>query len=141
MSDAKFEKINPSDKALYGPRKLVLCGFAEDVRPKFEKVLEMAGLLDIPRIWAGAGHEGLPLAEIMELPPETIGSDPSALPRAIIVAGIMEKQLHELMSVCKQTGMKQALWAVLTPTSESWSLGQLLTELNAEREAMAKKRR
>ncbi|MBI5895900.1 MAG: DUF3783 domain-containing protein, partial [Desulfobacterales bacterium] len=43
-----------------------------------------------------------------------------------------------LMSGCRQAGMRQALWAALTPTSESWPLGQLLKELSTERAALAK---
>jgi hypothetical protein len=34
--------------------------------------------------------------------------------------------------------MMNALWATLTPTSESWTIQQLLTELAAERKAMGK---
>jgi hypothetical protein len=42
------------------------------------------------------------------------------------------------MTVCKKTGMVNALWATLTPVSESWSIRQLLAELAAERKAMTK---
>ena len=34
--------------------------------------------------------------------------------------------------------MKPALWAAVTPTSETWTLGQLLEELQAEKVAMEK---
>ena len=30
MSDAGFEKVSPSDKPMYGPRKLMVCGFPSD---------------------------------------------------------------------------------------------------------------
>jgi hypothetical protein len=40
--------------------------------------------------------------------------------------------------MCKESGMTQALWACLTPVSESWPLRQLLAELAREREAMQK---
>ena len=36
--------------------------------------------------------------------------------------------------------MQNALWAALTPTSEKWSVGQLIAELKAERAAMAGQR-
>jgi hypothetical protein len=40
MNDAKFEKVSRSDKTLYGPRKLLLCGFADAAQPKFLTVLQ-----------------------------------------------------------------------------------------------------
>ena len=60
----------------------------------------------------------------------------SSLPRAIIVGGIPEKRLHALMAGARASGMTPPLWAVLTPSSESWPLEQLLKELAAEREAL-----
>jgi hypothetical protein len=35
--------------------------------------------------------------------------------------------------------MQQALWATLTPTSETWTLEALLAELAAEQQALSKK--
>jgi hypothetical protein len=42
------------------------------------------------------------------------------------------------MNTCKQTGMRPPLWAVLTPVSEKWKVGQLLSELAREREKLRK---
>ena len=53
----------------------------------------------------------------------------------------MEKELIALMTVCRKTGMKDSLWATLTPTSETWTLRQLLSELAAEREALSKRKK
>jgi hypothetical protein len=36
--------------------------------------------------------------------------------------------------------MQPALWAALTPTSETWPLKRLLTELQAERKALEGRR-
>ena len=40
------------------------------------------------------------------------------------------------MAVCRNAGMRQALWATLTPMSETWMLKDLLAELSAEKEAL-----
>ena len=56
------------------------------------------------------------------------------------MAGISENELHRLMTVCKKAGMRNALWAALTPTSETWTLAALLAELSAERRQMQPKR-
>jgi hypothetical protein len=139
--DAKFEKISKSDAAMYGPRKLLLCGFGAGAQEKFLKVLEFAGLPDVPRIWAAAEQGEATVSDLFELPDGTGEGVGSSLPRAIVVAGITEKELQRLMMVCKKSGMKQTLWAALTLTSEKWSLSRLLGELAAERRAMGKKGR
>ena len=56
------------------------------------------------------------------------------------MSGITENQLHSLMAVCRKSGMQPALWAALTPHSQKWPLAQLLGELQAEQQALAKKR-
>jgi len=138
MTQATFDKITLSDKPLYGPEKLIVCGFSTDVQPKFEAVLKMAGLEQVPVVWALENQSDVRLSELAALPHGTGSGKPSSLPRAIIVAGITERQLQTLMAVCRQAGMMQALWATLTPTSETWLLKDLLTELIAERKALQK---
>jgi len=139
MADAKFEKVTRTDRALYGPEKLVLCGFPSEAQSKFKAVLAMAGLQNIPVVWATQQQADSRLGDLFALPPEAGRGISSTLPRAIIVAGITEKKLHVLMAVCRKTGMKPALWATLTSTSENWQLKELLAELSAERKALGKR--
>jgi hypothetical protein len=61
------------------------------------------------------------------------------MPAAIIMSGITENELHQLISSYRKVGMPEPLWATLTPTSEGWTLRQLLTELSAEQQAMKEK--
>ena len=140
MTDAKFEKVSHSNKTMYGPRKLLLCGFTAAAQPKFETVLEYSGLLEVAAVWATADQIEMQVGELMALPAKTGWGQSSNLPRAIIVSGLTENELHRLMTVCRKTGMKQALWAALTPTSETWPLKELLEELSAERKAMQKRK-
>ena len=137
MTDASFEKIGRSDKCLYGPRKLLLCGFPIDAQSKFKMLLDMLGLKSIPLVWTGEQDSETRLAELMQRADGSGEGIPSELPRAIILAGVAENELHRLMSGCRQAGMQKSLWATLTPTSEGWTLGALLTELAAENRAMA----
>lgn len=141
MTQAKFEKLSRSHKSLYGSRKLLLCGFAAKAQPKFMVVLKMAGLETTPTVWATSEQGETRVYDLLELPDQTGRGASSDLPRAVIVAGITEKELHRLMTVCRKSGMQQALWATLTPTSETWTLKQLLAELSAERRAFQKRKR
>ena len=141
MTDAKFERISHTGKPLYGPRKLLLCGFSQNVQPKFLKLLELIDLSDVPKVWVTEDQADKEICELMELEDGTGWDVSSELPRAIIMAGITQKELHRLMSVCRQSTMKPALWAALTPTSETWTIQNLLIELAAEHREMHKRKK
>lgn len=134
-----FEKVTRSEKLLYGPRKLLLCGFDAEARTKFNAVLNATGLADVAKIWVTMEQGSMALADVLELPDGSGTGGVSVPPRAIIVAGVTESQLISLMTICRKSGMQQTMWAVLTPVSEKWTVRQLLTELAREREALQKK--
>lgn len=137
MTDAGFEKVGRSEKKFYGSRKLLLCGFPQAAQPKFRALLDMLALDGLPLIWCAAEQADETVGRLARLPDGSGEGIDSALPRAIIASGIQENELHRLMSGCRQSGMQQALWAVLTPVSETWPLKNLLDELAAERRAMS----
>ena len=141
MTDARFEKVGHSEAVLYGPRKLLLCGFPSGAQSKFRAVLKMIGFENVPKIWVGTEQSSQVLAELLTLDDETGSGASSTLPRAVVVAGITQSELLRLMTACKKTGMTNALWATLTPTSERWTVKQLLDELASERRAMQKRGR
>ncbi len=140
MKDSGFEAVSQSDTLLYGPRKLLVCGFPAQVQSKFLELLEMIGLSNLPVVWICPDQSGEKVSTLAELPDKSGWGISSDLPRAIIVCGIAEKELHLLMDGCRKSGMKRPLWAVLTPSSEKWKLSFLLSELAAEREALEKKK-
>jgi hypothetical protein len=136
MSDAGFEKVSPTDEPMYGPRKLLVCGFPSDAQPKFVKFLEIIGLADLPKIWVVEAQAGGLISDVLALEDNTGWGESSGLPRAIIMCGLTQNELHLLMSGSRQAGMKPPLWATLTPTSETWTVQDLLKELAAEHQAM-----
>lgn len=138
MTDGSFKKVGrSSNQRLYGERKLLLCGFAPQVQSKVKALLDMLRIENLPLVWAGPEDGEVPVGQLMQRSDGSGEGGDSQFPRALIVAGIEEKELHLLMSGCRNTGMKQGLWATLTPTSEKWSLKKLIAELSAEREALA----
>ena len=102
MADGKFEKVTRSDKALYGARKLLICGFDAGAQAKFMRLLETAGIQDIPVVWAASDQADTRLSDLMALPGDTGGGLASTLPRAIVVSGITENELHRLMNAFRQ---------------------------------------
>jgi hypothetical protein len=136
MSDGGFEKVSQSDEPMYGPRKLLICGFSADIQPHVAKLLEILKLSDIPRIWVTAEHAGSLISDVLALEDNAGFGVSSELPRAIIMSGLTQNELHRLMSGSREAGMKPPLWATLTPTSEAWAVQDLLKELAAEHQAM-----
>ena len=138
MADDGFQKVDQSDNMLYGPRKLLLCGFTAEVQPKFITLLDMIGLSSIPLVWVTQDQADIHVGELVQLDDGAGTGASSELPRAIIMSGISQNELHTLMAGCRKSGMQQPLWATLTPTSESWPIQNLLKELAAEHQAMQK---
>jgi hypothetical protein len=139
MSDAGFEKVSRSDERMYGPRMLLICGFSSNAQPNFVKFLEILGLSDLPKIWVTEAQAAILISDVLALADDTGWGESSGLPRAIIMCGLTQNELHLLMSGSRQTGMKPPLWATLTPTSETWTVQDLLKELAAEHQAMRKR--
>ena len=140
MSKGSFEKIQNSDRNLYGPRKLLLTGFVAGVQAKFKTVLQMQGISDVDLVWATEDQSEMIINDLVQLPDGSGNGRSSLLPRAVIVGGIAEKELNSLISGCRKASMKQALWATLTPTSVTWRLQQLLSQLAAEHAALSRKK-
>ena len=126
----KNRQIDTELLYLYGPRGLLLCGFS----PKEQKIIIklISDFSHLPVIVATAQEQGKTLNQILNLPDGHGRGKPSRMPKAIIMSGITEIELCEVMSTYRKILPKQPLWATLTPTSEKWTLKQLLHELVAE---------
>lgn len=135
---ASFSQVSRSAKPLYGPRKLLICGFTPEGQAMIGDVITAAAIDKLPLVYAGSDDLEMSLNDLLTRQDKTGHGKPSRMPAAIIMAGISENELHQLMSSYRNVGMPQPMWATLTPTSENWTLRQLLKELSAERAALAK---
>ena len=52
MSKGSFKKIQNSERRIYGPRKLLLTGFAASVQERFKSLLQTLGVVDVALVWA-----------------------------------------------------------------------------------------
>jgi hypothetical protein len=145
MTDATFEKLDPSEQPLYGPRRLILCGFDAAARSDFEKLIRVAEIGTLDCHWAGEIEGHIELKTLFKQPLNE-SQDPgpmpktTAHPRSIVAGGLKQTEFHRLMNLSREVGMPATLWAVLTPVSETWTLNALLGELAAERAAMEARR-
>ena len=134
-NDGTFQKVTRTERAMYGPRKVLVCGYQPEEQQDFLSLLEEAGLADLPVVFLAEGQLGSTLGELLSLDDRSgLGQVPSGR-RAVVLSGITEKELHVVISAYRSHRLPEQLWATLTPTSEGCPVSRLLDELAAEREA------
>ncbi len=133
-----FTKIAKSEKCMYGPRALLVCGYPEEERAGFIKLADKVGLKDIRIVFAASHDLETGIGDILCHEDKAGIGDESSMPRAVVISGLTQNELHQLMAAYRKAGRTRQMWATLTPFSEKWPLKHLLTELQAEDRAMKK---
>lgn len=141
MSEGTFRKIGESAEPMYGPRAILVCGFAPSEQKTVMKLLDTIQLTDVPVIFATAADTEICLGELLTLPNQSGRNTDCDMARAVVMSGITERELQQILSNYKGSGLPRPLWATLTPFSENWALSTLLEELKKERIAMEKRKR
>ena len=138
MSDTNtFNRVERSAKRLYGPRALLVCGFTAEGQAAFLDAVQATRIEALAVVFAATDDLETSLGVLLKRANLSGRSEPSRMPAAVIMAGISEAELHQLMEGYRSAGLPWPLWATLTPTSETWTLRALLKELAAERAALA----
>lgn len=140
MQDGGFQKVGQTEKRLYGPRRILLCGYPADDRNRFRELLNKAGLPDITLIAADTKSLTIKLKELFAQTDKSGTGGGADMQRAAIMAGITEKELHTIINAYRAGGLPPQFWATLTPISENWQLGDLLQELEKENAALRQQR-
>lgn len=140
MSDGTFEKVGSSEEQMYGPRKILVCGYPASEQEVFLNMLAERKLNDIPVVFVAEDSADKVLAAILELPDGSGAGSDSGLHRAAILSGLTEMELHQVMQGHKTLGLPKQLWAALTPVSEQWTMKTLLDEVAAESRAFHAKK-
>ena len=137
----QFTKIEKSEKPMYGRRGLLVCGYPEEERSIFLNLLDKAELAGISVVFTSSHDLETSVGDLLCPEDEEGTEDISKIPRAVIMSGLTQNELHGLMAVYREAGLPRQIWATLTPVSEKWTLKQLLTELQKEERTMANKRK
>jgi hypothetical protein len=125
---------------MYGPWKLLVCGYPVEDHAPFLSFLEAAGFKDLPVIFVTEADHLSSLRTLLDRSNRTGFEATSEMPRATIMSGFTQKDLHKLISAYRQAQFPEQLWATLTPTSENWPIAYLLEELSKEAQAMKRVR-
>jgi hypothetical protein len=141
VTEGTFQKVEKSSERMYGPKGIVVCGYPPDEHGPLAEALGQIGLGDRPFLFALPKDVGRTLRDMLASCDRSGMGEPSELPRALIMSGFTQQELHILMSAYRQAGLPSQLWATLTPISENWTLGDLLKELLKEAKAFRKQDR
>ena len=138
MNDTStFSRVSRSDNCLHGPRALLVCGFTAEGQAALIDMVQVTEVDALALIFATTKDLETNLGMLLQQASGAGRNASSRMPAALIMAGITETELHQLMEGYRQAGLPWPLWATLTPTTESWTLRALLKELAAERAALA----
>ena len=137
--DGSFNKVEKSDRRMYGERKIIVCGYPATEHLLILAVMARAGLEDVPVVFPDESCLEKTMADVVVLENNFGKGENSKMRRAVVISGLTERELHNAMDSYRDIGLPGQLWAVLTPTTESWTLKQLLDELAAERDAFRRR--
>jgi hypothetical protein len=136
MEEGAFEKVEQSEERMYGPKGIIVCGYPPSEHRFFLMFMEKAGFNDRPVVFAGTQDAALSLKDLLSSATAWGIGEASEMPRALIMSGFTQNELHRIMSAYRYAGLPGQLWATVTPVSERWSLSRLLEELQKEHEGM-----
>jgi hypothetical protein len=134
-----FSKIEKTEKRMYGPKALLICGYPVEERAVILDLIDKTGLAGFSVIFASSGDLDTGVGEVLRHDNKAGIDEPSDMSRAVIMSGLKQNELHSLMGTYRKAGFPRQIWATLTPVSEKWPLRELLKELKAEDRVMKKR--
>lgn len=133
--DHSLKVVGESQKRMYGPRGILVCGFSLAERKAIVKMFGDKKFKKLPVIFTTSDDQNALMKDVIIRKHQSGMEDEGECEpdRAIIMSGLTEKELHRTMSAYKKLKMAKPLWATLTPTSENWTVEALILELKNER--------
>ena len=137
--EGTFTRVEKTTERMYGPRKLLACGYPAKEQEGLAACLKETALTDLPVVFIGENEGEQCINEILTWNDGHGAGEDSCLNRAVIMSGFTQEELHRLMKGYRESGMPGQLWAAVTPVSEGWRVIDLLKELAKEAEAMRRR--
>ena len=137
--EGTFTRVEKTAEKMYGPRKLLVCGYPAKEQEGLAACLKETALNDLPVVFIGEKEGAQCINKILTWNDGHGAGEDSCLNRAVIMSGFTQEELHRLIKNYKRSGMPAQLWATVTPVSQGWRLVDLLNELAKEAEAMRRR--
>jgi hypothetical protein len=131
-----FERIGDSERRLYGPRGVLVCGVPPGEQGAVAGLVQGGGL---PVVFVSDRMAHSSLKELLALKDGAGRGEESGLRRAVVMSGFAERELQWFMAEYRKLKLERPLWATLTPVSENWKIERLLEELAAEDAEMGRR--
>ena len=132
-----FQKIDKEDTLVPQGRECILVyGFGGKDYVKLKSFCAMIGVRDI--IQVDGDMLGEKIQNILEDSITKNECEDAPTDRTIILNAFSGQRLHTFLGNFKKAGITRPLMATVTPTSIKWTVLDLITELQREREAIAK---
>ena len=125
--------VGDSQKRMYGPRCILVCGFLSEERQSILKMFTDKKFKKLPVVFTDNKDRSELMKDLIAKEHKQGLESACTLDRAIIMSGLTEMELHRTMKTYKTLKLPKPLWATLTPTSENWTVEYLISELNNER--------
>ena len=137
--EGTFTRVEKTTERMYGPRKLLVCGYPAKEQDGLAACLRETELNDLPVVFIGENEGEQCVNKILMCDDGHGAGEDSCLTRAVIMSGLTQEELHCLIKGYRKSGMPSQLWATVTPISEGWRVIDLLKELAKEAEAMRRR--
>ena len=131
------QKVDKEDNKIQEGRECILVyGFGAKDYSKLRNYCMMMGIRDLIQVEKDMLNEKV--RNILGNEIETSQCKEAPGDRAIIINAFSGQKLHTFLGNFKRTGLQRPLIATVTPTSLNWTILELISELQKEREAIAK---
>ena len=142
MADDKgtFRPIGEGDAPMYGTPAIIIAGFEPVQQQTIRWLLNQLEMQDIPLTVLAKGDGDATVHSLTQRPDGTNMGTELKLPTTIILSGLIEKQLHRIMTAYREMPLPRPMWASVTPTSAKWTAKSLLKHLVEERMSLKKAR-
>ena len=114
---------------------LIFIGFGDKELDKIKKYIDASDIFSI-----NSASKAVSLGEIINNIEKYAGDGTWHMQKFVLMHGLTNKDIKNVLSVFKQLGMKDVIFATTTPTSLNWTLQHLLDELVEEHEYFKKRR-
>jgi hypothetical protein len=136
VEDTTFKAVGDSDERLHGHPAIMVAGHPAAEQVTVKALLTALGMTEVALVVVTTDTLDVSLATLSQRADGTGLGEEAHVPRAAIMSGLTERQLHAVMKGYGTSGLARPIWASVTPTNSSWPVKAMLVELLKEREAL-----
>lgn len=114
---------------------LIFIGFGDEELDKIKKYIDISDIFSI-----NSASKTVLVSEIINNIEKYVGDGNWHTQKFVLMHELTNQDIKNVLSVFKQLGMKDVIFATTTPTSLNWTLQRLLDELIEEHEYFKNRR-